>query len=288
MTRLRRAAFAAAVLAALAGAAPAAADLLVTRDGVTIETRGPWQVEGRRVIFTLPNGTLSSIRTEEVDLDRSALETARAAEAAAAVAEEPAPVAAEPILRLTEDDLPKQEEGEPGEGEETKPEGEAPKGPLEVQSFEKSPLANDDGVQLFGVVRNTSRNTLTAVTVTAVIYGDEGGMIANGDAQLNRTTIGPGETANFRVEFPGVPDFTSVKFETGARGFETRRDAAEGEAGEEGGAGEAEGEEAAAPPPSEQSAEERAAEAEAEAIATYNQNVGASSPPPSEPPPGDR
>ncbi|KAB2962205.1 MAG: hypothetical protein F9K16_09710, partial [Thermoanaerobaculia bacterium] len=68
--------------ALLVAAGPARADWLVTTDGGLIETKGPWKVDGRRVVFHLPNGTLSSVRADEVDLDRSAAETARAAEAA--------------------------------------------------------------------------------------------------------------------------------------------------------------------------------------------------------------
>ena len=54
------------------GAPAADADRLVTRDGAVIETRGPWRVEGRLVIFRLPDGTLSSIRLVDADLEGSA------------------------------------------------------------------------------------------------------------------------------------------------------------------------------------------------------------------------
>ena len=49
----------------------ASADWLVTRDGQRVETKGPWKVKRNQVIFTLPNGTLSSLRLSEVDLDLS-------------------------------------------------------------------------------------------------------------------------------------------------------------------------------------------------------------------------
>ncbi len=254
------------------------ADLLITRDGATIETAGAWRVEGRRVLFTLPNGTLSSIRTDEIDLDRSALATARAAEAASAEPAAPAAPAAS-ILTLNEDDLAKEVEGEEAEGEK-KSEAASPSSPLEVSSWEQMPIQDNEGVQLFGVVKNRGTSHLTAVTVTAVLYGEEGGMLANGDAQLNKTTIAPGETANFRVEFPGLPDFASVKFETAARGFETRKEEGMQEEFDElGAAGEGE-------PPAEQGAEaadaERDAASEAAAVADYNANLKATG---SEPPP---
>ena len=71
-------------------AAAASADWLVTRNGERIETQGAWQVKGRMVVFTSAAGTLSSMRTAEVDLDASTEATQQAAAAAAA------PIAAEP------------------------------------------------------------------------------------------------------------------------------------------------------------------------------------------------
>jgi hypothetical protein len=60
---------------------PAAADWLVTQLGDRIETRGAWRVEKKSVIFTLPNGTLSSLRVSDVDLAASEKATAAASEA---------------------------------------------------------------------------------------------------------------------------------------------------------------------------------------------------------------
>ena len=53
----------AAALAVGFTAGAAHADWLVTRDGARIETKGAWKVDGRRVVFTMPNGTLSALRT---------------------------------------------------------------------------------------------------------------------------------------------------------------------------------------------------------------------------------
>ncbi len=52
-------------------ASGAAADWLVASDGSRIETTGPFKVEGKLVIFTLPNGTLGSLPLSEVDLEAS-------------------------------------------------------------------------------------------------------------------------------------------------------------------------------------------------------------------------
>jgi hypothetical protein len=91
-------------LLAAAVPGPLSADVLVTRDGQRIETRGPWEVKGRMVVFTLPNGTLSSIRADEVDLAASREATAEAL----APVEEPEPAEEkprEPVLRLTTRDV---------------------------------------------------------------------------------------------------------------------------------------------------------------------------------------
>ncbi|MEO1366246.1 MAG: hypothetical protein AAFX50_03640, partial [Acidobacteriota bacterium] len=87
-------------------AAPAAADVLVMKDGSRVETKGPWEVKGRQVIFTLPNGTLSAVRLSEVDLDRSneATEIQRRPPAPQPTAREEAAVR-EPVLVLTNDDI---------------------------------------------------------------------------------------------------------------------------------------------------------------------------------------
>lgn len=74
--------------------APAvAADWLVTQEGARVETKGPWKVKGRIVVFTSSKGRLSSMRLAEVDLAASAAateEAVRSAHARAAATEEEA------------------------------------------------------------------------------------------------------------------------------------------------------------------------------------------------------
>ncbi len=63
--------------------APAvAADWLVTQEGARVETKGPWKVKGRTVVFTSSKGRLSSMRLAEVDLDASAAATEEAVRSA--------------------------------------------------------------------------------------------------------------------------------------------------------------------------------------------------------------
>ena len=50
------------------------ADWLVTRDGTRIETEGLWSMQGKLVVFELPDGTLSSLRLSLVASDRATAE----------------------------------------------------------------------------------------------------------------------------------------------------------------------------------------------------------------------
>ena len=65
---------AAAVL--LLGYSPLGADWLVLRDGSKVEVRSGWRVDGKRIVFELVDGTLSSLKLAQVDLDASAKATA--------------------------------------------------------------------------------------------------------------------------------------------------------------------------------------------------------------------
>ena len=217
-------------LGACLSADAAHADWLVTRDGARIETQGPWKVDGRRVLFTMPNGTLSMIRAETVDLDQSALATTQAREALAASAPAP-PAKKEPVLRLTEKDIPPVSAaalaeaeaaataGKAGEPEKPK---EAATSPLEVISWEKTENASGDGLEIFGTMKNGSPNIVTTPTLLVAIYGADGGLLATNSGEVNSPQIQPGKTANFRVAFPGIPDFASVKFDGQGRGYKPR------------------------------------------------------------------
>ena len=88
-------------------AAPLGADWLVTRDGGRVETDGPWTVKGRQVVFTLPSGTLASLRLDDVDLEASEAATAEVATGAKETEDgEPAmEESASPIAVITNDSL---------------------------------------------------------------------------------------------------------------------------------------------------------------------------------------
>jgi hypothetical protein len=109
--------------ALLAGATLASADWLVTTDGGLIETRGPWRIEGSRVIFASANGTLTAVRASSIDFQAT---EDYAAELAAPAPAAP-PVPAEPVLVLTDRDVPRVRAAEPAV-EPAAAEGEAASG----------------------------------------------------------------------------------------------------------------------------------------------------------------
>ena len=95
----------------------ATADWLVTRDGQSIETQGPWKTKGRMVVFTNTAGLLLSMRLDEVDLEASETLTRHREQQAnaPAPAEEPAPEDnREPVLVLTNDSVGLGQDGAQG------------------------------------------------------------------------------------------------------------------------------------------------------------------------------
>ncbi len=49
------------------------AEILVLVDGQRVQTRGPWKVEGRQVVYTTSSGHLASVKTSLVDFEASDL-----------------------------------------------------------------------------------------------------------------------------------------------------------------------------------------------------------------------
>lgn len=221
---MRRSTLAILTLAALAaGQAPAAADWLVTRAGGRIETRGPWQVKGKLVVFTLPGGSLASLRLSEVDLPASR-EQAKAATAAPKKAEAPP----RKRISVTDKDFHHAEpagDAAAGTGQDrAKPEGAAPAGKdagndagnekqsgLAVASWER---ADADGHAIVrGRVRNDGTVAATDVSLTVHIFDDAGTRLATTQGSLSATVLMPGQEAVFTADFPEVSTFASVKFE---------------------------------------------------------------------------
>jgi hypothetical protein len=217
-------------LAAAWVAMPAAADWLVLRDGSRVETKGVWQVKGKQVVFTQKDGRLSALRLVDVDLDASAKATAPPPASAAAAAVEPEKKKS--VLILTDKDVghvndsgePLQKEGEGEEKAEAKP-AEAPAQPagaVVVESWERTSMADNTGVEIFGSLKNTGTNTATDITVVAKVYDESGGLLGTADATLGAGILAPSRTTNFRASFAGILSFATARFEVKNRSLLTQ------------------------------------------------------------------
>jgi hypothetical protein len=229
-----------AVLAVLA-AAPARADWLVTRDGARIETRGPWQQKGKLVVFTRTDGTLSSLRLQEVDLDasRRATEAEKVEAPAAGSSSAPAARPRRPsVLSLTDKDFKKStpppapegaagadvaepEVGAEAPADQVAPAADKDKPKLEVVSWERAEGVGE-AVRLTGLLRNNSADQVTGAELVANLYDETGKLLARQKADLQQDHLGPGETTPFVVEVPGSYAFSAVNFQTRSTAFKLR------------------------------------------------------------------
>lgn len=212
-----------------AAAAPAAADWLVLTDGSRVETRGPWEVRGGLLVFTLPNGTLSSLRASEADLEASREATAEAARPPAPPPPEPPRPKARVVL--TEKDLPtvvqpstaggSAADGEAAEGEEAAAEAEPsstdPR--LTVIGWEAATPDDFDGTVVTGRIRNVSEQLLTRVAIQVLVYNASGTLLGRAPAEVEEGPLAPERITDFTARFPTVFGVTAARFDVRGRGF---------------------------------------------------------------------
>lgn len=238
-----------AVVLLVMGALPAAADWLVLDSGDEVETKGSWTVQGGRVIFTTPRGSLSSVRVASVDIDasRKLSEKKSKPEAKPAEAEERAPV-----LVLTDGDLPEFEAVAVVASEDDVTGDESPSdsgavqaaslvpssdrleirpalqlpgtSPVEVVSWIED-SSGDGEVTIRGSLRNSSPMVASVVVVTVSLLDSDGGLLARSDAELSTTAIMPGAGALYEGTFLGTFGFGEVQFSTTSLELEVRPDA---------------------------------------------------------------
>lgn len=201
----------AAALLALAALASkqAAADWLVTREGTRVETRGAWQVKRKLVVFHTTDGTLSSLRLAEVDLDASGRATAEAVRArrAAETTAAQAPAKKAPVLVLTDDKVRHVENKAP-----TPAAASLAAPSFTISNWEPSPEADGKGVVITGALQNTSGVSATEVALSVQLLDAGGQVAATGQATLTSTALGPGQRSGFRVAFPDASAYSEVKF----------------------------------------------------------------------------
>jgi hypothetical protein len=207
------------LLTLVAPAMPAAGDWLVARDGGRVETKGPWQVKGKLVVFTQTNGSLGSLRLADVDLDASRKATADAASAQAEAAKPAAPAPPKKKLAVLTDQsfrktapptaavvAPPAQEGAPAPAP-----GES--GPLTVSSWKQINVPKG-GLEIQGTLHNTTDRLIVNPSVEVRLYDDAGETLGSAPGVLSASTIPPLGTVDFRATFSGAYTvFAEVKFE---------------------------------------------------------------------------
>jgi hypothetical protein len=187
------------------------ADWLVMTDGTRVETAGPWEVKGNLVVFSLPNGSLASVRVANIDLGVSA-EISMAAKQATA---EPEPQATAPEKQkatfvLTDDDLPQYR--------------------VNAAASEEEP---DTGTPGDGTVKLVVSSPAAGITLSAILYDADGIVLVESEAQLNSRSLAAQRRTNFRFDLPNIFSFAAIEFEVDALGLATpseSRDTSIGEA----------------------------------------------------------
>lgn len=242
-------------LAVAAFAGGARADWLVTTEGERVETRGPWRLEGSRVVFEAPNGALTAVRASTIDF---AATEAYAAELAAPPAPEERPVPAEPVLVLTDRDLPRvmhvpepaateaaqpdapaETAGTTTAGETTPPAAIEGNTPAEAERAGSGDLAgvvvtswqereSDTGLRFIGTLANESKSFATSLRVEAALFDEAGRLVDTRTVRLARTSISPGRSTTFEVDFPGLFAYREVRFTPAGRGLASRGESSTG------------------------------------------------------------
>jgi hypothetical protein len=221
------------VSAVLASAGAARADWLVLASGEEVETKGPWKVDGRMLIFTTTRGQLSSIRATSVDVEASrALTVKKHEEATRVVSPTPTP-RREPVLRLTDADFSGAPATAPSAAGAATPAGGAPSEPvvvpasdsletrvarqvpgppsLQVMNWSVRPTEEDE-LSVLGYVQNVGNLVTARVALTVTLYDSEGTQVASVPAALSSTALMPGVQSFFEAKFPGAPNFATADF----------------------------------------------------------------------------
>ncbi len=203
---------------------PSHGDWLVTVDGTRIETQGPYQLDGSRIIFKTTNGTLSAMRASEVDLDasRRLTESKKQAQTEAQPSNS-SDTARKAALVLDENNtgrhlslgIDDSTDGEGGDSDDAKTEA------LEVLSWEEAQGSTEDLV-LVGRARNNSDIFATELSLTVTVHDETGKVAGRKAATFDRKALRPGQETSWRATFPGIYMSRNPTFESKATGFVTR------------------------------------------------------------------
>ena len=209
-------------------ALPVNADWLVTREGARMETRGPWKVKGKLVVFETADGKLSSLRVADVDLDasRRVTEEAVAAQAQAAAEPEKEPERRKSVRVITDKDVGQAapiQAAPVADGEEPAAVTGPAAGPgVLVETWNQGRDPEKDHVQIQGTVANASSLTAANLKLKVLIYDETGSLMATSQAAVAKAALSPGQKTEFKADFPGFYSFATVKFEPESRQLATR------------------------------------------------------------------
>ncbi len=221
---MRRSGLFALALFLLAGSSvgPASADLLVTRAGEVVVTRGAWEVRGKTVVFTGSDGVLRSLRAADVDLEESRQRTlaaeVRRAKASSAAESKPEISSEAPrkaVLVLTDADVrhvrtaPKGDRAEPAADEPSGNRAEAEE-LLRVTRWSEDLTA--DGVEIRGTLRNVSDALVAGVSLVVDLKGEDGRVVESRPASLVRRSLTAGEATPFTARFDRLVIFDQPSF----------------------------------------------------------------------------
>ncbi len=222
-------------LASLALPPAARADWLITTEGGRVETRGPWEVKGRLVVFATADGALSSLRVTQVDLESSRRATAESRQALAEADSAPPPQARKSVRSITDKDVghpdakpagaPPSDAAKPADGPAgaaAKPAEAAGRSPVAVGTWQKVDRAEKDGVDVVGSLENGSGDLQTDVGMTVTLVDDGGGTLGTARAVLTADSIPGKGSTDFKAAFPGVFTFARAKFDIQSAGLKLK------------------------------------------------------------------
>lgn len=194
-----------AALTLLAGLA--AADVVVLKDGRTLQTVGPPVLKGRTALLKTPDGKLFSIPMSEIDQAKT--------EAARAVPT-PAPTPTPTPLRPAR---PGEIAGKKSERRATVvlTDEQVASGALDLEGEKKDESGEErievtnvvsnrtpDGYSLSGSVLNSGKVEVGGIGVTIEAVGAEGKTIASAFGQIAKDRLAPGEKSTFVAEMKGL------------------------------------------------------------------------------------
>jgi hypothetical protein len=193
---------------------------LVTRDGVQIETRGAWEVKGRRVVFRSARGTLSSMRRSELDLEASQRLTEERAQHDAHSAEATGIEhhRRSPVLVLTDEDVQRGEGSSaerslgPSRSGTGEPSGSPSSDGVAVEKWRHEVNESINGVEVAGTLHNGSDNAAVDLQMVVLLYSDRIGLVGTVAATIETRLLRPGESCSFVAAFPGLRRFDRADF----------------------------------------------------------------------------